>query len=210
MSSFLLFLGFFSMEDAKAGGNMGLLDQYLAIEFVHENIREFGGDPKQVTLMGHGAGAASTVFHMTSPRAAGRFHNAILMSGTSLAPWALGFRVAEASHMLSRELGCSGGTDSVMYCLSTLDSARISQAHYNVLNFYNGTEVFGPVVDNFLPKELQYIGRSPWEALERGEFPRIPVRTSTVQILLKCLTYCCPLATDNHWNFRQGRAANDK
>ncbi len=52
---------------------MGLFDQYLAIEWVHENIREFGGDPTKVTLMGHSAGAASAVFHMTSPRAAGKF-----------------------------------------------------------------------------------------------------------------------------------------
>lgn len=57
------------MEDIKSGGNMGLLDQYLAIEWVHENIREFGGDPNKVTLMGHSAGAAAAIFHMTSPRA---------------------------------------------------------------------------------------------------------------------------------------------
>ena len=59
------------MEDPRAGGNMGLLDQYLAIEWVHENIREFGGDPSKVTLMGHSAGAASAMMHMTSPRASG-------------------------------------------------------------------------------------------------------------------------------------------
>jgi len=52
---------------------MGLLDQYLAIEWVHDNIQEFGGDPSKVTLMGHGSGAAAAMMHMTSPRAAGVF-----------------------------------------------------------------------------------------------------------------------------------------
>jgi carboxylesterase type B len=74
-----LLIGFFSMEDTKAGGNMGLFDQYLAIEWVHENIREFGGDPTKVTLMGHSAGAASAVFHMTSPRAAGKFQGVLIL-----------------------------------------------------------------------------------------------------------------------------------
>jgi len=47
-------------------GNLGLLDQKLAIEWVYNNIRDFGGDPDQITLMGHGSGAASVMFHMTS------------------------------------------------------------------------------------------------------------------------------------------------
>ncbi|OXA57085.1 Neuroligin-4, Y-linked [Folsomia candida] len=171
--------GFFSTEDVKAGGNMGLLDQYLAIEWVHENIDVFGGDPTKVTLMGHGSGAAAVMMHMTSPRAvAGRFHRVILMSGSSLAPWAMGYRVKEASQLLAKEAGCStSGTDAILNCLRYLDVNRITQAYYRVIDHYNGTDVFGPVVDNFLPVDLQYVGRSPWEALERGEFPKIPVIT---------------------------------
>lgn len=53
-------------------GNQGLLDQYLAIEWVNENIEAFGGDPTKVTLMGHGSGAAAVMMHMTSPRAVGK------------------------------------------------------------------------------------------------------------------------------------------
>ncbi|CAG7815779.1 unnamed protein product [Allacma fusca] len=168
--------GFFSMEDSRSGGNMGLLDQYLAIEWVHENIREFGGDPSKVTLMGHSAGAASAMMHMTSPRAAGRFQAVILMSGSSLAPWAMGYRVKDASHQLAKELGCStSNTEAIMSCLRLQDANRITQAYYRVIDFYNGTDVFGPVVDTYLPKDVQYIARTPWEALEKGEFPKIPV-----------------------------------
>jgi carboxylesterase type B len=109
---------------------------------------------------------------------AGRFHRLILMSGSSLSPWALGYKVRDASLQLAKEVGCStSSTDVILDCLRYLDVNRITQAYYRVVDRYNGTDVFGPVIDNFLPKDLQYIGRSPWEALERGEFPKIPVIT---------------------------------
>lgn len=68
---FFPFTGFFCLEDAEARGNLGLLDQYLALLWVRENIAAFGGDSRSVTMMGHSAGAASVMFHMISPRTAG-------------------------------------------------------------------------------------------------------------------------------------------
>jgi carboxylesterase type B len=67
----VLFLGFFCLENSEARGNLGLLDQYLALLWVRENIELFGGDTRSITLMGHSAGAASVVYHMTSPRTTG-------------------------------------------------------------------------------------------------------------------------------------------
>ena len=100
------------------------------------------------------------------------------MSGSSLAPWAMGYRVKEASLQLAKELGCSTtNSDAIINCLRYQDANRITQAYYRVIDFYNGTDVFGPVVDSYLPKDVQYIARSPWEAMERGEFPKIPVIT---------------------------------
>ncbi|XP_068205423.1 neuroligin-3-like [Palaemon carinicauda] len=66
------------------------MDQLAALHWVQENIVCFGGDPGQVTVMGHGTGAACLNYLVISPAAtgAGLFKRAILMSGSALSPWA--------------------------------------------------------------------------------------------------------------------------
>ncbi|QNP67816.1 carboxylesterase/lipase family protein [Streptomyces genisteinicus] len=71
--------GFGVFPDAPC--NRGLLDQIAALTWVRDNIAAFGGDPANVTVCGESAGAISVAALMTSPRAAGLFHRAILQSG---------------------------------------------------------------------------------------------------------------------------------
>ena len=52
-------LGFLCLDTDEGAGNMGMLDQVLALEWVHENIHLFGGDKDRVTIFGESAGAAS-------------------------------------------------------------------------------------------------------------------------------------------------------
>lgn len=47
--------------------NYGLMDQIAALHWVQQNIELFGGDPTNVTLLGHGSGAACINFLMVSP-----------------------------------------------------------------------------------------------------------------------------------------------
>lgn len=76
--------GWLSLRTADAPGNLGLLDQQMALQWVRENIQKFGGDPKQVTLLGHGtSGATNAMLHLTSPKGSALFSRLMLMSGTA-------------------------------------------------------------------------------------------------------------------------------
>ena len=81
-------LGFMAHETLKSDvANYGLLDMVAALDWVHENIAAFGGDPDNVTLFGVSAGGQAVNMLMVSPQAAGKFHRAIAQSGYST--WAL-------------------------------------------------------------------------------------------------------------------------
>lgn len=87
---------------------MGFKDQALALEWVHENIEQFGGDRNEVTLFGHSSGnfdagvnyviensiheifktgSVSVQLHMMSPLSKHLFQRAILLSGSALNPY---------------------------------------------------------------------------------------------------------------------------
>ena len=78
------FEGFGYVAGSDAPANRGLLDQILALAWVRENIKEFGGDPERVTLAGQSAGAGSALYLMTSPRAQGLFQQVIAQSAVTL------------------------------------------------------------------------------------------------------------------------------
>jgi para-nitrobenzyl esterase len=71
--------GFLFLDDGVA--NTGLLDQVAALQWVQDNIANFGGDPARVTLGGESAGAMSVITLLSMPRAAGLFRRAIAQSG---------------------------------------------------------------------------------------------------------------------------------
>nr|WP_240609493.1 carboxylesterase/lipase family protein [Phenylobacterium deserti] len=62
-------------------GNVGQLDLVLALQWVRDNIAEFGGDPSNVMVFGQSGGGAKIATIMAMPSAAGLFHRAATMSG---------------------------------------------------------------------------------------------------------------------------------
>ncbi len=67
-------------DDASA--NFGTLDQIRALEWIRDDITAFGGDTSRVTIFGESAGGHNVATLLTSPRAKGLFHRAIVQSGS--------------------------------------------------------------------------------------------------------------------------------
>jgi para-nitrobenzyl esterase len=70
-------------EKFAASGNVGMLDIVAALEWVRDNIGNFGGDPGNVTIMGQSGGGAKVCILTAMPSAKGLFHKAVVLSGAS-------------------------------------------------------------------------------------------------------------------------------
>jgi para-nitrobenzyl esterase len=71
-------------EQFAASGNAGMLDLVAALEWVRDNITNFGGDPGNVTIMGQSGGGAKVTTLTAMPSAKGLIHKAVVLSGAGV------------------------------------------------------------------------------------------------------------------------------
>nr|XP_027205808.1 uncharacterized protein LOC113799389 [Dermatophagoides pteronyssinus] len=147
-------LGFLpALVDGTIRGNYGLMDQVAALHWIQENIAEFGGEPTNVTLIGHGFGASCVHLLMLSPMAKGLFNRVALLSGSALAPSAIARESENNARLLAKQLNCPvyDNTQSVD-CLKRKSFDEILKAmdHIHISRYLSP---FGPIIDGIVVVE---------------------------------------------------------
>ncbi|XP_060940448.1 bile salt-activated lipase-like [Limanda limanda] len=151
-------MGFLSTGDSSLPGNYGLWDQHAAIAWVNRNIRSFGGDPDNITVLGESAGGASVSFQTLTPHNKGLFKRAISQSGVALCPWAINKNPRRFAEEVALKVNCP--TDETMAaCLKMTDPVLLTMAGTLSLtsspdNPIVGNLLLSPVIDgDFLPDD---------------------------------------------------------
>ena len=147
-------LGFLSLETDTCPGNLGLHDQYLALEWIKENIGFFHGDADNVTLMGESAGAMSAILHSVSPFSKDLFHKIIALSGTASTVFLKPNRTPKLyARALAQKLGCTEEDDAEII-LDFLQKQKICKILKHCMLFkdwdYATPHPWLPVKDDYL------------------------------------------------------------
>ncbi|XP_058011658.1 inactive serine protease 54 [Ahaetulla prasina] len=169
-------LGFYSTGDEHARGNWGLLDQVAALQWIQENIANFGGDPGSVTIFGNSAGGFSSSAHVLSPLSKGLFHKAISESGVAVIDVVFHAHPEKLAKKIAGSISCPTSSSAEMVrCLrgKTESEILLATLKMDFTRLHLGGEeqhiiLFPAVVDG------QFFPKSPRELLAEKNFNNLP------------------------------------
>jgi len=165
-------------EKFAASGNIGMLDLVAALEWVRDNIANFGGDPGNVTIMGQSGGGAKVCLLTAMPSAKGLFHKAVVLSGaarraaekdTSEALGAAVLKEANLNPSQSDKLQAMSWQD--FYAIATRAQRAIAAGGPDA----GLTRGFSPVVDGTI------LPQHPYDPIAAPSAASVPMIISSVQ-----------------------------
>ena len=148
--------GFLHLSHLPDGGeypdaqNLGLLDQKMALKWVHENIAGFGGDPDNVTIFGESAGAGSCTLVPLLEGSHAYFKRVIAQSGTPMLTRDPKEAIA-CTDKLMEALGCSTAAD-----LMKIDAGKLMEASAVIS------------MRQFPERDGRHLPAEPWDAYANG------------------------------------------
>ena len=140
------YLGELGGAQFAQSGDVGMLDIVHALNWVRDNIAQFGGDPDKVTVFGQSGGGRKVATLLAMPSAKGLFHRAIIESGATI-------KLVERDQAarVARELVAKLGLQtSQLRELQSLPVDRIMSAYFDVVRSMNVDQMtmgFSPTVD---------------------------------------------------------------
>ncbi|XP_065083960.1 neuroligin-1-like [Ochlerotatus camptorhynchus] len=154
-----------SASPGGSGGNLGLMDIILALQWVRDNIAAFGGDPKRITVVGHDTGAALANMVLISKAGIGLIHRAVLLSGSALSPWALMPDPDAIRLEVSQQMAChllvdpptgkptrKPSTDDITDCLRDKPLEALMGVRLTAVRFMPSWGPFLPLEDSLDPE----------------------------------------------------------
>ncbi len=152
-------------EDFKTAPCNGLLDQAMALRWVHENIAAFGGDPDNVTIFGQSAGGGSVSILPVMKEANQYFQKSIAQSGSTTLAFPVGCEAAQnKTKALLAYTGCKTMDDIMALSEEELQVAYVEAVGKFTSCPYYGTEVLPEAPIELYKRATQRTYRSWREA----------------------------------------------
>ena len=165
--------GFMYINGTDAKGNQALLDQNLALKWIHNNAARFGGDKQRITIAGQSAGSWSVGYHLLFKESWPYFNNAILESGN---PTRIDIdtllMTKNQANSIAQRIGassfCFDTSNNLLKCLQSVNYTMLNQQSLGYQTF-----------PAFVLDSIVFNNKTPMELIRSGQFKKCSILTGS-------------------------------